>query len=164
MILHNFCKKNPSIGADILNEWTGIAENPANGTFDINKIRTTNKTRLRWNCYKCGNQYIQATYRRIIVSGCPVCNHSTYVERSRNTKLNDENNLYNWCLKNPDKGDRILNEWTGIDIDNNKRDITEVSYGSTLVMYWKCQKCNSYYTKKISYLTRSNTKCNCCNQ
>lgn len=42
--------------------------------------------------------------------------------------------LLDWCKQNVEQGNRILNEWTGIDIENNRVDITKISYGSNKKM------------------------------
>ena len=142
MILLNFCNKNPDIGQEIMMEWTGEVHEAFSSNsiknVDINKIRTTSKVHLKWNCCKCGNSYIQAVYRRVKISGCPIFRHNEVVETHRKLRINNENNLYTWCIANPDKGDRVLNEWTGVDENNIVRDINSVTYGSTLVMKWKC--------------------------
>ena len=35
--------------------------------------------------------------------------------------------LLEWCKQNIEQGNRILKEWTGIDIENNNIDINKIS-------------------------------------
>lgn len=48
--------------------------------------------------------------------------------------------LYEWCQEHGERGQQLLQEWTGLDEDNNPIDINEVSYGSGKKVQWECKE------------------------
>lgn len=72
--------------------------------------------------------------------------------------------LLDWCKQNVEQGNRILNEWTGIDIENNRVDITKISYGSNKKMLWRCSNtgCNNEWYTMIVNRTSAHRNCPVC--
>lgn len=79
--------------------------------------------------------------------------------------------LYDWCLKNGDFGNSIIDEWTGIEVDKkdtakvikNNVSIKDVTYGTTRKFKFIC-KHGHEYCKGIWYKTYSKEKCTVCSR
>jgi hypothetical protein len=70
--------------------------------------------------------------------------------------------LYNWCINNGAKGQQLIQEWTGIDEDNYKIDVKEITKGSGKRVYWKCTKGHGTWLAHINDRTSSSTGCPTC--
>lgn len=70
-----------------------------------------------------------------------------------------ENSLYYWCTHNNRKN--LILEW---DYDKNKRiDINSITYGSTKLVWWKCQKNSKHvWRAAINNRTSQNNSCPYC--
>lgn len=68
--------------------------------------------------------------------------------------------LKQWCLEN--NAINIINEWTGIDINNKEVDIDSITHGSSKKMLWKCRNGHTWYTT-IVHRTINGSNCPYCN-
>lgn len=78
---------------------------------------------------------------------------------------NKSNSLYEWCMNNPIKGERILKEWDyEKNVDNNGIEITpkDVCRGSDKKAWWKCSRCGNSYQLPIRWQISFITGCNKC--
>lgn len=72
--------------------------------------------------------------------------------------------LSDWCAENGDFGERLLKEWTGIDVDGNSVDINQVCKGSNIRMQWKCLDCGDIWYVRIHDRTGYMTGCRKCRE
>ena len=151
--LYTWCTQNGEWGQQILNEWQGIDVN--GNEIDIHKIAKASNKKVLWKCNKGHVWDAPISSRTYMMSRCKYC-YSNHVVR-------EDNNLYNWCLTNGEFGERIINEWTGIDEDNNKYNIHDITKGSRKRFIWKCKNCGDTWitsvVDRISYKTHC-PKCN----
>lgn len=82
-------------------------------------------------------------------------------------------NLYDWCMEQGERGQRIIEEFIGTDLKNEDYSVTDESWSewadisideerakiqmmkgvdarSSIKVWWKCKDCNEYYYKCIS--------------
>lgn len=60
------------------------------------------------------------------------------------------NDLLTWCKKNGNIGEQIMRQWVGLDDNENSIDMTDVSFGSTVRVKWKCIKGHIWDTSVYS--------------
>lgn len=72
--------------------------------------------------------------------------------------------LLDWCAENNGFGERLLKEWTGVDVDGNSVDINQVYKGSNKRMQWKCIDCNELWSVRIHDRTGYMTGCRHCRE
>lgn len=71
------------------------------------------------------------------------------------------NDLYTWCLNNGEFGQRLINEWTGLDENDIKVDMDSVSSGSHKRVKWRCNNGHEWIVD-IHNRTNNKTKCAYC--
>ena len=141
----------------IKEEWTGFCVDDGK---QHSMMSITSKTGMNfyWKCSKCGSIYEKTLHDKVGHKyGCPYC---------RNIKANNTNNLYNWCMKNGDLGQEILEQWTGIQIDKETSkilkenvDIKKETFSSHKYFMWKCKKCGTEWSAMLYQRTHNNTGC-----
>lgn len=72
--------------------------------------------------------------------------------------------LIEWCAENGKFGERLLKEWTGIDVDGNTVDVNQVYKGSNKRMQWKCLDCGETWDVRIHDRTGYMTGCRHCRE
>ena len=72
--------------------------------------------------------------------------------------------LLDWCAENNGFGERLLKEWTGVDVDGNTVDINQVHKGSNWRMQWKCLDCGKIWSVRIHDRTSYKTGCRHCRE
>lgn len=77
--------------------------------------------------------------------------------------IQGQNDLTTWCNNHGEQGKRLLQEWTGIDENENPVDINIISYGSYKKMQWKCRDCNNIWEAKVKNRTSGNGCPQCVN-
>ena len=144
---NTWCNKNGEWGQRLLQEWTGLDEN--NNPIDINNIAKASNEKVIWKC-KEGHTWISIiasrTSRKI---GCPYCS---------GIRATEKNSLKTWCQTTKEYGQQLLQEWTGLDENNNPIDIHKISYGSNKKVHWKCKEGHTWIVK---ICTRTIGKTNC---
>lgn len=89
-------------------------------------------------------------------SGCPYC--------SGRYAIPGETDLYTWCKNNGDIGNKILRDWTGLNIKTNEiEDIHNVSRASRKELKWKCCICGNKWNSEVVTRTGMKTYCPYCN-
>lgn len=78
--------------------------------------------------------------------------------------------LYQWCLENDTYGQKVMNEWTGIEVDkdtqeiiNTNVDLNDVTYGSRRYFQFLCSKGHTY-VKEIIQVTYYKPDCTECSR
>lgn len=72
------------------------------------------------------------------------------------------NDLSTWCATHIDRGSSIINEFIGLDSENNKVSIDNISYGSKKKLKWKCEHCKNIYVAAVYSRTVNGTGCKKC--
>lgn len=146
-----WCQNNGEYGQLLLQEWTGIYEN--NDTVEIDDVSYASNKKVYWKCIEGHVWTATIINRTISKSSCPYCSGQ---------RVSDKNSLRTWCQTTKEYGQRLLQEWVGIDDNNNPIVINEVSYGSNKKVYWKCSRGHTWIAE-INSRTSQKTGCPYCN-
>ena len=147
--LYDWCQNNGEWGQQLLQEWTGLDEN--NNTIDINNIARGTHKKVRWKCTR-GHIWAATINHRTLGRGCPYC---------AGNRVTNENSLKTWCQNNDEWGQKLLQEWTGLDENNTPIDINNISRATNKKVQWKCAKGHTW-TAAICNRT-SGSGCPYCN-
>ena len=71
--------------------------------------------------------------------------------------------LKQWCDEHGEIGDKVDEQWTGIDEEGNKHDINDISYGSHTKMLWRCSKGHEWTESVARRTYYRKKKCPYCN-
>lgn len=159
--LETWCLNNGEFGQQLLSEWVGVDEN--NQPILIGSIARASNKRVRWKCSK-GHEWIaDISHRTYCKSDCPFC----YDEKRRELSIQNclktgNNDLYTWCLNNGEWGQQLMQEWVGLDENNQAICINNVARGSHIIVKWKCSN-NHYWATSIVHRTKDKTSCPYCN-
>ena len=143
--LSTWCLNNPEMGQIIKNQWTGICEDGKHYTID--EVSYGSGLKMLWRCddgHKWYATIANRTYKNFR-GNCPYCTGK---------KVSDLNSLHTYCLNNPETGQIITNQWTGISDDGKHYTMDEVAYGSHLKMLWECDECHHQWYASINNRTR----------
>ena len=154
--LYTWCLNNGERGQRLLKEWQGMDEDGIQR--DIHKIGVKSGIRMLWKCSECNNEWHTRVYHRTINGyNCRLCLIKRVQELNRNRALKPGiNDLYTWCLNNSAYGNQIIQEWTGLDEDDNAVDMNKITYGSGRKVKWQCKnnhtwiECVDYRTCKLA--------------
>lgn len=147
---YTWCKEHGEYGNMLLSQFDGIDSELDKRT--VHDIKYGANIRVRWKC-QCKHEWSTLLYTRTSKETmCPKCvKHGIKVEYGNN-------DLISWCKNNGEFGKLLLSQWTGIDCLGNDIDISNVSFGMTLNMLWKCHKEHTWYATINS---RTYKKSNC---
>ena len=145
-----WCQDNGEYGQQLLQEWVGLDED--NIPININDMTYGSIKKVQWQCTKGHRWAVSINSRTCKKTGCIYCYRSRAVEKCSFIK---------WCQENNERGKQLLNEWTGLDENNNPIEMYEVSYGSEKKVQWKCSKGHTW-TAQIAHRTISKTGCPYC--
>lgn len=151
--LKKWCENNSQCGQKLLDEWTGLDEN--GNHIEMNKVTYRSGKKVYWKC-KEGHTWLAMIYcrtRKEQPTNCPYCSGK---------KVSDENNLEAWCRNNGEYGQRLIDEWVGLDENGNHINMNEVTCKSGKKVYWKCKKGHTWITM-IYNRTKLGTGCIYCN-
>ena len=141
--LLEWCNENGERGSLILSEYSSKNEQPAD------KIAAGSNKKVYWKCGACGHEWaIQLANRTLSGTGC----------RSCAGHILETNNLYLWCMKNGERGQRILSEYSS----KNEWLPEEIAPISDKKVYWKCSACGFEWETQIQCRTRSYNGCPSC--
>lgn len=146
--LVEWCNNHEEQGKRILQEWTGIDE--YGNQVDINKISYGSNKRLIWKCRDCGYEWKAIVVSRTISNNnCPQC-AKKIISIKKSIPTQGKNDLFTWCNNHGEQGERLLQEWTGKDENENPIDINIISYGSRKKVQWKCKKCENKWMAQVA--------------
>lgn len=168
--LYDWCQENGEWGQQLLFEFgdgngsetffdeeTGMLKGP------MDFSRGTNK-KIPWTCKDCGRKWKGAisdrVRRKYKCSDCALLNHVSVCKKA---KITDKNKLYFWCKDNGEWGQRLIDEWVGIDIDGNTLSMYDVPFGSHTYVKWRCKNGHEWYEMPY-YRSKKHygcTKCLC---
>ena len=132
--LYDWCINNNR--TDLINQFVG--EYSDGKHLDIYDVSKGSHAKVMWeHITKSGEKHrwsATVKHRTLCDSGCPYCNGSKKV-------LRGFNDLETWCYNNPEFGQVIRREFTGIDINKNKYNICDIATFSSKNLLWR------HYTK-----------------
>lgn len=119
-----------------------------------NEILKRHKTKVWWKCKKCEHEWLAAIGERTRMdkpSGCPKCKIKSDSEKKHQKAI-----LRGSLIETHPE---LLVEW---DYDRNKVKPNEVTHGSGLYVWRKCQYCGNSWQTSLNNWTRKKSKCPKC--
>lgn len=148
--LKNWCLSNGSFGQRLILEWTGENEEGAN--INISDVAYASNKRLKWRCSE-GHEWVTAVKARTSrKTGCPYCSGKT---------AHSSGTLAEWCLRHGTYGNELQKQWVGQTETGKPIDMTQVSYGSSIRVKWRCSN-NHEWVVAIHGRTHKETECPYC--
>lgn len=146
--LLKWCNTHEKQGQRILQEWISLDENGYK--VDIMQISYGSNKKMQWKCKECKKIWVdQVKNRTYSLYNCPYCSGK---------KVSDKNSLINWCINNGNYGQQLLQEWKGVDENENLVNINTVSYASAKRMQWKCKNKHNWIA---TIANRTNRRSGC---
>jgi len=176
--LLTWCKNNGRQGERLIQEWTGITEQAeqeyleqlkekelevSNHEFDglmdtsepeikrisMDEITKANNKRVKWRCRDCKHEWFTRIIHRTKGHNCPACATILSAEK-KNKVIVEKNSLHTWCLQNGERGQRLIQEWTGLDENDNPISMDSIQRSSGKKVKWKCNTCNHEWLATIN--------------
>lgn len=155
--LYDWCIENGEWGQQLLFEFgdgnnsqqftdeeTGMIKGP----MDFSR---GGRTKIPWTC-KEGHKWItRIGIRACTKTGCPYC---------AGQRVSNENSLRAWCENNGERGQQLIDEWVGLDENENHITMDEVTSGSGKKLQWKCKEGHTWLAM-INNRTRKEQPTNC---
>lgn len=132
--LHTWCLNNGEYGQQLMNEWVGLDENGIK--VDMDSISRGSNKKVKWKCSKGHEWFADLSHRTNNRRCCPYCSGN---------KVTKETSLQEWCKNNGAFGQQLINEWTGLDENNQPISIDSIAKGSHKKVKWKCSKGHEWY-------------------
>ena len=152
--LEAWCQNSGEHGQLIIDEWVGLDEN--GNHIMMNKVACSSNKKVQWTC-KEGHNWVAVIYNRTRKehpTRCPYCSGH---------EISDKNSLEAWCQNNNMLSRLIIEEWTGLDENQQPINMNEVTYRSAKKVYWKCKEGHTWLSK-ICNRTRLISACPYCNK
>lgn len=147
--LYDWCIENDK--KYIINEFVGD---------NIDEIAPFSRKKVTWRCSRCGYEWESPVYTRTkCLTSCIACSNS------KNTIISGVNDLLNWInTTNNEFSKQIEKEWIGLDENNNKIDIINISKFSHTKVLWKCIKCGYIWSASPNNRVGKRTGCPACSK
>ena len=147
--LLSWCNEQEAYGEKIKSEFRG--------NVSIDKISYASNKKIHWECSKCKYVWEASPNSRTgkLRSGCPACSDSI------NTCISGINDLNTWCNQQGDYGQKIKEEFIGLDENNGAVDINNIAYGSHKKVKWKCTCCGYNWIATVGNRTNRNLQSGC---
>lgn len=157
--LYSWCISNNR--TDLIDQFIG--EDINGNKVDIHKVSRGSNKKVKWrHTADNGEEHIWTAtikHRSVNNSGCPYCNGSKKI-------LSGFNDLLTWCNNNNDFGNKIKNEYTGIDINGNTISIDNIAPFSYTKLLWrhttKSGETHEWYSSLYNRISHK-TLCPICN-
>lgn len=163
-LLIDWCKENKEFGDLLLSQWTGMDEN--NNIVEISTISKGSNIKLKWHCDVCGSDWIVSVHSRASdKTGCEFCSKKSSGKKLRKSSVKKGiNDLFSWCENHGEYGVYLKSEWTGIGVDGEIVEMSEISKGSSKKMLWRCNICGGEWSATLNSRTgKQKTGCRNCN-
>ena len=143
--LLDWCNENGEYGQKLLAEYS------SKNKLTPEKMSAGSHKIANWICSTCGFEWDTVVrYRTSHGCGCPSCaGHIT-----------ETNNLYLWCMKNGERGQRILAEYSS----KNELSPKEIAPISDKRLYWKCSTCEYEWVVGVGHRTLLGCDCPKCDK
>lgn len=162
--LETWCSNNGERGQRLLDEWDW-EENFKEG-FHLAPcdLHALSAKKVLWRCSECNNVFRQAINLRVSEGqGCPLCGKKNGGKKNRQRALDRGSALYDWCGRNGERGERLLQEW---DTEKNLEEFNvtpkDIVYSFGKKVHWKCSLCNASFMCTVDHRTVCGTNCTKC--
>ena len=147
--LASWCDKQGAYGEKLKSEFRG--------SMSINKISYSSNKDTLWECSNCHYIWEASPNSRTgrLRSGCTACSDSI------NTCITGVNDLFTWCNRHGEYGQKIKEEFIGIDENNKQIKANEIAYGSHKKVKWRCKYCGYEWYAAIGNRTNRNLQSGC---
>lgn len=150
--LETFCKQHSEF-MHLLDEF--IEEDEKHNRILPSEISRASAKMVWWYCLKCGHEWKATVASRTCSrNGCPACGGHTLIK--------GVNDLETFCKTN-EKFKYILDEFVGLDEDNNSIKPDEIGKTSIKRLQWRCGKCHRIWLTTPNHRTRHKSGCPYCN-
>ncbi len=141
--LYLWCMENGERGQRLLSEYSSKNE------LFPEEIAPMSHNKVYWACSTCGFEWeAMIANRTRLNQGCPSCAG----------RVHETNNLYLWCMKNRERGQRILSEYSS----KNELSPEEIAPMSDKKVYWECSACGYEWEAVIQHRTSRGYGCPSC--
>lgn len=142
-MLADWCNENGDEGQKLLAEYS------YKNKLSSEKVLAGSNKKVYWKCSTCGYEWEARIENRTKLNrGCPSCAGC----------ILETNNLYLWCMKNGERGQRILVEYSL----KNKLLPEEIAPMSGKKVYWECSICGYEWKAVVSSRTKLASDCPSC--
>ena len=141
--LYLWCMENGERGQRLLSEYSSKNE------LSTEEIAPMSDKKVYWECSTCGFEWeAMIANRTRLNQGCPSCAG----------RVHETNNLYLWCMKNGERGQRLLSEYSS----KNELSPEEIAPMSDKKVYWECSACGYEWEAVIQHRTSRGYGCPSC--
>lgn len=138
-----------TINPELASEWSYMK----NSFSSPDSISPFSHKKVWWKCNRCGNEWQAEIKSRHYGSGC-LCKAKE--KQSRSYRLNRVEKVGSLFEKFPD----LLSEWHPT--KNGEISPRDISPGSNIKIWWKCNVCGHNWSATVSSRTLNNTGCTSC--
>ena len=149
--LHTWCLQAGEQGQRLIQEWVGLDENE--NPISMDSVTKGSHRKVKWKCSKCNHEWLSDINQRTQGYNCPACGIISGAEK-KSTPIQGINDLHTWCLQAGEQGQRLIQEWVGLDENENPISMDSVTKGSHRKVKWKCSKCNHEWLSDINQRTQ----------
>lgn len=152
--LEHWCNTQGEYGQQLKEEFIGRLEDGTPVT--LGELSKGSHDKVWWHCSKCEHEWPAAVCRRTNENfkiGCPAC--------GRKICIPGVNDLETYCHQHP-KLNYILEEFTGLDENNQPIKPSEVARASTKKVWFGCNKCHKRWLAAVYCRTYKKSGCPHC--
>lgn len=150
--LEDWCSDNPDRGNHLIKEWVGELGNGE--PITMRSILAGSSRYVKWRCSICGREWATELRSRTYKGrDCTSC-----CQRYKGTTLAE------WCVNNPERGELLQSQWTGIrkDIPSHVYNMTDIGQGSGFVFLWRCNNNHFWFAQLAKRTGLISTDCPVC--
>ena len=159
--LETWCSANPVRGAQLVSEWVGRDE--LNVAVDMKSVTRASNRKVYWTCNLGHTWLAKINNRTSVGTDCPECmklkkEYGVF----QSDKLSVSDTLESWCKNHGERGERLISEWVGEDVDGNPIEMSDVEHKSTLSVKWRCSVCSNIWATRIINRVKEGSNCHVC--
>lgn len=143
-----WCFNNGEYGQQLLSEWVGVDEN--NNSISANEVTQGSHTKVKWRCANGHEWFADLCHRTSNRRCCPYC--------FGNKKISKDRSLQEWCKNNGEYGQQLINEWVGLDENNQPISMDNVARAAKKKVKWRCKQGHEWFATICS---RTNCRSGC---
>lgn len=137
--LYTWCLNNGEFGQQLMSEWQGIDEN--NRSISITDATRASRTKVLWKCSQGHTWIANVNSRTSTKCKCRLCAYKEQGEMQSKMAVKPSiNDLYTWSLRNGEWGKRLIDEWEGIDENDQPILMSSIAKSSTKRVKWMCNQ------------------------